>query len=82
MRQTLGFRKDLKNEKSKKIQSSSEKNSKIGRNRNIGKPSEKSSKIGNFPVKSEDLATLSGKQKRCQNLISNCLRIDGIRKQF
>ena len=51
MHQTLRFRKDLKNGKSKKIQSSSEKNLK---NRNIGK----SSKIGIFLVKSEDLATL------------------------
>ena len=65
MRQTLGFRKDLKNEKNKKIQSSSEKNSKIGRNWNIGKPSEKISKIGIFLVKSEDLGTLNDTQSLC-----------------
>ena len=56
MHQTLGFIKDLKNEKSKKIHSSSEK--KTQKSEEIGKPSEKSSKIGIFSVKSEDLATL------------------------
>ena len=55
MHQIPGFRKDLENEKSKKIRISSEKDSKIGRKRNVGK----SSKVGIFPVKSEDVVTLA-----------------------
>ena len=47
MRQIPGFRKDLENEKSKKIRISLEKDSKIGRKRNVGI----------FLVKSEDLTT-------------------------